>query len=149
MAEYTLEERLAYATQKLDDATSAVARAVLLQHQAREMGGGLLSFGGSGSQRAAKQVRSATERGFRAYSKAQERYEYWERKVASYGRQIAERDREHLTRDDVAGALAIRDSLGWRKVVRVNAKSVTVVSKLLPTWTDLVPFEKVLEVRRG
>jgi hypothetical protein len=60
----------------------------------------------------------------------------------------AEKARPKLTRDDILGATAIRDQFGWRRVLKVNAKSVTVPSTLHPDWTDLVSFDKVREVRR-
>lgn len=148
MSAYTLEEKIAYATDKLEAAKAAQARADALYEQAREQGGGIPGFGGSGSQRAAQIVRGSYDRAFRAGSEADERAKYWEQKLRSYTRRLTERDRVRLTRDDALGAVAIRDQFGWRTVLKVNAKTVTVRSTLHPDWTDRVPFEKVLEVRK-
>ena len=68
-----------------------------------------------------------------------------ESEVLARAQQIAERDRVRFTRDDIKGALFIRTRHGWWDVVRVNAKSVTVATGY--SWTDRVPFDKVLEVR--
>jgi hypothetical protein len=58
---------------------------------------------------------------------------------------VAEAGRVRLTRGDIVGAQFIRTELGWAKVRRVNAKSVSVDSGY--SWADLIPFDKVLEVR--
>jgi len=47
--------------------------------------------------------------------------------------------------DELAAARVIRTDAGWHKVVRVNAKSVTVESGY--SWTDRYTLDKVLEVR--
>lgn len=57
----------------------------------------------------------------------------------------AEKARPKLTAADVAGAVRVRDQFGWHRVVRVNAKSVTVVTPY--TWTDRIPLAKILDVR--
>lgn len=57
----------------------------------------------------------------------------------------AEADRVRLTADDVRGARFVRDQFGWHKVIRVNAKSVTVETPY--SWTDRLALDKVLEVR--
>lgn len=46
---------------------------------------------------------------------------------------------------ELVTARFVRTSAGWHKVVRVNAKSVTVETGY--SWTDRHPIEKVLEVR--
>jgi hypothetical protein len=80
------------------------------------------------------------------------------------GRQAAERETQHaegvarrkaareaealrpkMTADDVRGAVAVRDSIGWHRVVRVSAKSVTVQTPY--SWTQRIPLAHVLEVR--
>lgn len=40
---------------------------------------------------------------------------------------------------------AVRDSTGWHRVVRVNAKTVTVETGW--SWTDRIPHERVIETR--
>lgn len=62
---YTLEAKLAYAIERRDAALAAMDAAQLHHDRAREMSGGLLSFGGSGSQRARQKVQATAERGFR------------------------------------------------------------------------------------
>lgn len=59
---------------------------------------------------------------------------------------VAEAARVRLTRADIAGARFVRTELGWAKVRRVNVKSVSVDSGY--SWADLIPFDKVLEVRK-
>jgi hypothetical protein len=145
MADYTLEERIAYASSKRDAAQLAIDAAEAVKERAREMSGGLLSFGGSGPQRARQQVQAASERGFRAYSEAQERYDYWDAKIRGYEARIAERDRKRLTRDGVAGATHVLLSHGWRKVAKVNKTTVSVETGY--SWTDRYTFDKVLAVR--
>ncbi len=58
----------------------------------------------------------------------------------------AEAARPKLTADDVRGAGYIRDDFGWHRVVRVSAKSVTIATPY--SWTDRIPLDKVLEVKR-
>lgn len=57
----------------------------------------------------------------------------------------AEADRIRLTLDDVRGASFVRDEFGWHKVVRVNAKSVTVETGY--SWTDRIPLDRIHEAR--
>lgn len=52
---------------------------------------------------------------------------------------------EPLTHEQIKGARFVRTDVGWHKVVRVNAKSVTVETAY--SWTDRYPLSKVLEVR--
>lgn len=59
---------------------------------------------------------------------------------------VKDRDRVRLTRDDIVGARAIREASGWRAVVRVNKTTVSVATGY--SWTDRIPFDKVIEVRR-
>jgi hypothetical protein len=142
---YTLEEKIEYATEKLAAAKHAQDGAELLSLGAHEMGGGIPGFGGSGSQRAANQVRSAWSRADKAAREADERAEYWAHKLSRYKARLVERDRIRLTRDDIKGASWIRTDHGWRKVVRVNAKTVSVESGY--SWTDRIDIDRVIEVR--
>lgn len=57
----------------------------------------------------------------------------------------AESARVKLTADDLAGATFVRTDTGWHRVVRVNAKSVTVATAY--SWTDRHPIGRVLEAR--
>jgi len=50
-----------------------------------------------------------------------------------------------FTTEKLKAARAIRTSVGWHKVVKVNAKSVTVETGY--SWTDRYALDKVLEVR--
>lgn len=50
-----------------------------------------------------------------------------------------------FTVEDLKEARVIRTAVGWHKIVRVNAKSVTVETEY--SWNDRCALEKVLEVR--
>jgi len=50
-----------------------------------------------------------------------------------------------FTEEQYLSAHAVRTRVGWHKVVRVNAKSVTVETPY--SWTDRVPRSRVIEVR--
>jgi hypothetical protein len=58
----------------------------------------------------------------------------------------AEKDRKKLTREDCEGALLVRDEFGWHRIIRVNAKTVTVATPY--SWTETIPYAKILETRR-
>lgn len=44
---------------------------------------------------------------------------------------------------DLMGASHVRDATGWHRVMRVNAKSVTVETP--HSWTERIPLERVLQ----
>ncbi len=67
-----------------------------------------------------------------------------ERRAAKIAREAAG---PKFTAADLEGAVLIRDRFGWHRVVRVNAKSVTV--KTGHSWDDRIALDRVLEVRRG
>jgi hypothetical protein len=50
-----------------------------------------------------------------------------------------------FTDDDYNAARLVRTKLGWHKVAKVNAKSVSVETGY--SWTDRIARDKVLEVR--
>ena len=57
-----------------------------------------------------------------------------------------EADRVKITRDKLEGAVLVRSALyGWRKVRRVNTKTVSVDSGY--SWADLIPMDKILDYR--
>lgn len=58
----------------------------------------------------------------------------------------AEMARVKFTAQDLEGAKFVRDSLGWHKVVRVSAKSVTVSTNY--SWTDRIALDKITEVKK-
>lgn len=139
-----LKAKLAYSLRRLEAAQDAMRRADGLADDAHEMGGGIPGFGGSGNQRAARQVRGAHERAHRAWQDASERIAKWDYRVKSLQRRIAEHERKRFTRDDIKGAGFVHDGTSWRKVVRVNAKTVSVVNAHIPEWEpDRIPFDKV------
>lgn len=143
-----LKAKLANAQERLEAAKDAMRRADALADTAREMGGGIPGFGGSGSQRAAQQVRGAHARSQRAWQEATERIEKWDYRVKSLQRRITEHERKRFTREDIVGAGFIHDGTWWRKVVRVNAKTVSVANWQVPTWEpDRIPFDKVRGVQ--
>ena len=141
----TLEEKRDWAADGKARWESKIARAEAASMEARKMGGGIPGFGGGGNQRAARQVRSAHASADRAHREASEKLDYYTGKLRYYERTIAERDRQRLTSVDLVGASFVRTSTGWRKVVRANAKSVSVDSGY--SWVDRIPLANVLEVR--
>ncbi len=143
-----LKARLAYSQSRLDAAKDAMRRADALGETAHEMGGGIPGFGASGNQSAARTVRAAHDRAHRAWREAQERIDKWSYRVQSLQRRIAEHERKRFTRDDIVGAGFVHDGTSWRKVVRVNAKTVSVVNWQVPEWEpDRIPFDKVQGVQ--
>lgn len=74
-----------------------------------------------------------------------------EKDVARLERRLAdamtEGSRRRFTRDDLVGAVVVRDQFGWHKVIRVNQKSVSVDTGY--SWVDRIPFSKVLEYREA
>lgn len=142
---YTLEEKLVWAREGVARWESKLEDADRKADRAREMGGGIPGFGGSGNQRAAQQVRSAWGSADRAWREASEKLEYYTGKAKGYERRIAERDRTLLTRDEIAGATHVLISRTWHKVVRVNKTTVSVDSGY--SWVDRYTFDKVLAAR--
>lgn len=57
----------------------------------------------------------------------------------------SEAERPKFTAADLAEARLIRDRFGWHRVVRVNAKSVTVATG--HSWDDRIPLARVIEFR--
>jgi len=55
-----------------------------------------------------------------------------------------EANRRRYTRDDLEGATHIRDSFGWWRIQKLNAKTVTVDGMFGP---DRVPFDKIRDHR--
>jgi hypothetical protein len=142
---YTLEEKLAWAREGVTRWEARLEAATAKHARANEMGGGIPGFGGSGSQRAAQQVRAAFGSADRAWREASEKLTYYTDKAAGYERRIAERDRVRLTREDIAGATHVRISRSWYKVARLNKTTVSVETGY--SWTDRYTFDKVLDVR--
>lgn len=71
-----------------------------------------------------------------------------EREVTSLRNRIAYAKKNAavpFTGEELKAAKLIRTSVGWHKVVRVNAKTVTVETAY--SWTDRYPIAQVLEVR--
>ncbi|ARC56019.1 hypothetical protein AS850_02890 [Frondihabitans sp. 762G35] len=56
-----------------------------------------------------------------------------------------ERTRHRFTREELIGVTHIRTNLGWHKVIRINARSVTVDSGY--SWTDSYRFDRILDVK--
>jgi len=142
---YTLEQKLAWALEGKARWEAKLAEADKAEQAAHEMGGGIPGFGGSGNQRAARQVRSAFESADKKWREATEKLSYYTDKARGYERRIQERDRKRFEREDLAGARLVRSHTGWHKVVRVNAKSVSVESGY--SWVDRIAIDKILEVR--
>lgn len=98
------------------------------------------------------------KRGARQAVVAARRYEAevvaWQNEqAAAVAERINARIAEEAARDaaaprDLAGLQpgdAVRDRFGWHRVVRVNAKSVTVATEY--SWTETIPHAKVIETR--
>lgn len=142
---FTLAEKVEYATDKLSAARAALERANAQGDAAFAMGGGIPGFGGSGSQKAANQVRSALNSSQRAWKEATERVDYWTDKLARLEHRQSEEQRARLGRDDIKGATHVRTQHGWHKVARVNAKTVSVETGY--SWVARYEFDKIQEVR--
>lgn len=60
----------------------------------------------------------------------------------------AQAERDAAAPRDIAGLKPgdlVRDAVGWHRVVRVNAKSVTVETPW--SWTDLIRHDRIVETR--
>ncbi|MDR6868478.1 hypothetical protein J2Y69_003094 [Microbacterium resistens] len=106
-----LKEKLAHARERLEAANDAMRAADQKNDAATAMGGGIPGFGASGSQRAARQVRTALGSAHRAWKEASERVEKWSYRVKRLEVRIAEIERPRLTREDVLGATLIHEAL--------------------------------------
>lgn len=88
----------------------------------------------------------AAEQAIRAEKQRQAEAEA-ERQAEGVARRKAAREaeaaREKFTAHDLRGVSHVRTDLGWHRVVRVSAKSVTVETEY--SWTDRVPVERVLQ----
>ena len=88
------------------------------------------------------------------------RYNAYDREAAAYRELYAATDSLHVAESRIAAlaekeaaadlvvpadARLVRDSLGWHRVIRVNAKSVSVETGY--SWTDRIPMSNVLETR--
>ncbi len=145
-AGYTLEQKLAWAREGVARWEAKMDGVNTQAERAHEMGGGILGFGGSGNQRAAKQVRAAHNSADRAWREARDKLAYYTEKAKGYERRIAERDRVRFEHDDVVGATWVKVGYSWCKVARVNAKSVSVETGY--SWVDRYSFDKVLAVKK-
>ena len=84
---------------------------------------------------------------YRAAKEAEDKLAYYTQKLNYYERTIAERDRPRFTREDLIGATLVRDGLSWRRVAKVNAKTVSVETGY--SWVDRIPFDKITEFRKA
>lgn len=73
---------------------------------------------------------------------AAERNAQYEANKAEYAKRTAP---VAFTLEQLKAAKAIRTSTGWHRVVKVNAKSVTVETGY--SWTDRYTLDRILEVR--
>lgn len=142
---YTLEEKRDWARAGKERWEARKADLEARHLAARELGGGIPGFGGSGSQRAAQKVRSVLDSVYRAENEAEEKLNYYTHKLNYYERTIAERDRKRFTREDLIGSTWVRDGMSWRKVAKVNAKTVSVETGY--SWVDRIAFEKITDYR--
>lgn len=140
-----LRGKLTHARERLEAANEAMRAADRKQEAAHEMGGGILGFGASGSQRAAQQVRAAHGSAYNAWKDASARIEKWSYRVKRLEARLAEVERVRYTASDLAGAVAVKD-FEWHRVVKVNAKSVTVATPY--DWTDRIPLDRITDFRK-
>lgn len=141
----SLEDQIAQARYNVARWEDRLLAADDQRRRANDAGGGLLSFGGSGPQTAARKVRGGLEAAHRNILEAEERLTFWRDRLARLERLQAEQQRTRFTRADLLGATHVRTRYGWHEVVKVNAKSVTVATAY--SWTDLVALDKILEIR--
>lgn len=65
---------------------------------------------------------------------------------AAYNAKNAERNKPvPFTTEELQAARAVRTSVGWHRVARVNTKTVSVETGY--SWNDRYTFDKILEVR--
>lgn len=140
-----LRGKLAFAMDRLKAANDAMRAVDRRQQAAHEMGGGIPGFGGSGNQRAARQVRAAHESTQNAWKEATERIDKWSYRVKRLEARLKEAERVRYAAEDLAGAIAVKD-FEWHRVVKVNAKSVTVATAY--DWTDRIPLDKITDFRK-
>ncbi|MTE24867.1 hypothetical protein [Microbacterium sp. ZXX196] len=139
-----LRSKLAHARERLEAAEEAMRVADRREEDARALGGGIPGFGGSGNQRAAQQVRSALDSSYRAWKEATERIEKWAYRVKRLEARVAEAERVRFTAADLKGARFVKTFV-WHRVVRVNAKSVSVESGY--SWTDRLAIERITDFK--
>lgn len=138
-----LDKHIAQAERLLESTTAAAERATP---------GGLTGYDPailSGIRR--KPDRKGDERRWAAYDRQAEvaaRLEEYRKDHDVLVRRIERAERDAAAPRDLdslkPGDL-VRDSSGWHRVVRVNAKSVTVATEW--SWTDRIPLERVIETR--
>ena len=142
-----LKSKLRYALSRLDAANELMAAAERQHEVARELGGGIPGFGGSGNQRAAGMVRASSERAQRMWKEATERIEKWKYQVKRLEHRIAEAERVKLTDGgSIKDAQFVKASGMWWRVARVNAKSVT-VHYPGASFTERITIDRVEEWR--
>lgn len=95
--------------------------------------------------------RKADDRRFAAYDRAaavSRELTEQERRVRVAERQVIEAKRNEAAPCDIDGlqpGWLVRDRSGWHRVVRANAKSVSVETPW--SWTDRIPLDRILETR--
>lgn len=87
---------------------------------------------------------AATERSVDA-AVAEVRASEAEERAAAIARYKARIAPVPYTPEELAAAVAVRTIVGWHRVVKVNAKTVTV--ETVHSWTDRYEISKILEVR--
>lgn len=85
-------------------------------------------------------------RSLNAYKRQAEARDALVRKVAKARAELQEAERPGpVDPATIKGAYAVRDQFGWHKVIKVNAKTVTVATPY--SWTDRIPLDKITAVR--
>ena len=68
-----------------------------------------------------------------------------EQSAAAKAAEVERRRPVGYSLDDLKAATHVRTEVGWHRVVRVSAKSVTV--RTAYSWNDRYPLSKILDVR--
>jgi alkylated DNA nucleotide flippase Atl1 len=93
---------------------------------------------------ALRQHHAGTDAALRRYVEADAAVDALTMRLARSEADEKEAARVRLTRRDVVGATAVRDRFGWHRVVRVNARTVTVATPY--SWTERIEIDAVLQV---
>lgn len=91
---------------------------------------------------ALKQHHRATDSRLRRYTEAAARVAALRGQLNAAENREAEANRPRLTAADLAAATHVQDRFGWHRVVRVNARTVTVETPY--SWTDRIPVGSIV-----
>lgn len=93
---------------------------------------------------ALKQHYQGMDAAIERFTHARSKVEYYKHRIALAKARQAKASRRVFTRDDLEGVTQIRTRHGWHRVLRVNAKTVTVATDY--SWTDRYRHDEILEI---